>query len=374
MNRIENINVTNKTIILRCDFNVPIKDNIIDDSTRIEKSLKTIKYLLDNNCKIIILSHLGRIEKESDKESNSLFTVANKLSKLLNKQIIFINACYGQKIYNLVKEKPLGSIILLENTRYMDIPNKLESNNNQELSKYWASLGDIYINDAFGVCHRAHASTAGIANYLPSAIGFLVEEELDNLNKLVNVQEHPYTIFMGGAKIEDKLPLIESILPKCDYLLTGGGIANSFLKAKGIDVKDSLATNNLELLNKIKELLITYKDKIILPEDYVIDDNKILDIGLNTINNYNKYIMNSKLIFINGTPGLFEQEKYSNGTKEIFNTLKNSNATVIVGGGDTLNASQKLGYDKCFSFYSSGGGATLEYIASGTLKAFEAMK
>jgi phosphoglycerate kinase len=374
MNRIENIDLTNKTVILRCDFNVPIKDNIIEDSTRIEKSLKTINYLLDKNCKIIILSHLGRIEKESDKQSNSLLPVANKLSKLLNKQIIFINACCGQEIYNIVKEKPLGSIILLENTRFMDIPNKLESNNNQELSKYWASLGNIYINDAFGVCHRAHASTAGIANYLPSAIGFLVEEELDNLNKLVNVQEHPYTIFMGGAKIEDKLPLIESILPKCDYLLTGGGIANSFLKAKGIDVKDSLATNNLELLNKIKELLITYKDKIVLPEDYVIDDNKILDIGLNTINKYNKYIMNSKLVFINGTPGLFEQEKYSTGTSEIFKALKNSNATVIVGGGDTLNASQKLGYDKCFSFYSSGGGATLEYIASGTLKAFEAMK
>lgn len=371
MKRIEEIDVLNKRIILRCDFNVPINNNIIEDDTRIQKSLKTINYLLENNCKVIILSHLNRIKSEEDKLNNSLLPVAKHLSELLNKEVTFVNNCYGERVKEIVDSKPLGSVILLENTRFMDYPNKLESENNLQLAMFWSSLGDIFINDAFGTLHRVHASTAGIAKYLPNCIGFLVEEEIDNLNKLINVQERPYTIFMGGAKIEDKLPIIESLLPKCDYLLVGGGIANSFLKAQGKDIGLSLATDNEELLAKLKTLLNTYQEKIIMPTDFVIDNNKILDVGNNTLENYQDIISDSKLIFMNGTPGLFEEDKYAFGTQKLFLLLKESNAYVILGGGDTLNAAKKFGYGKSFAFYSSGGGATLEYIANGTLNVFK---
>lgn len=374
MKTLRDIDVENKSVIIRCDFNVPMEDNIIKDNSKIKKSLKTLKYLLSNNCKIIILSHFGRVKSAEDKKKNTLKYVAKELANLLGQDVKFVDQCYGEKVKEFVYSCKNGEVILLENTRIMDYPEKLESKNNLALAEFWASLGEVFINDAFGSLHRAHASTAGIAKFLPSAIGFLVEEELTNLNILIHNTPHPFTVFMGGAKVDDKLPIIKSLLDRCDYLLTGGGIANSFLKAKGADVGESIATNDEDILKELIDLLGKYKNKIILPYDFTIDDGIIYDIGSKSLELYKKYIDKSEIIFVNGTCGKFEDDRFTEGTSGLFNILKNSNKKVIVGGGDTASAVKKFGYEDSFAFVSSGGGATLEYIADGKLAALEWME
>ena len=374
MKRIEEINVDNKSVVLRCDFNVPVENNIIKDDAKIKKSLKTINYLLNHNCKVIILSHFGRVKTEADVKVNSLYLVGERLATLLNKSVKFLDNCYGEEVKNVVDNANLGDVLLLENTRIMDLYGKLESGNDLKLAEYWASLGDIYINDAFGSLHRAHASTAGIAKFLPHAIGFLVEDELKHLDILINNTPKPFCVFMGGAKVDDKLPLIESLLTRCDYLLTGGGIANSFLKARGADVGSSIATNNEEVLSKLKDLMIRYKGKIVMPVDFTLDDGVIYDLGSKSIDLYAKYINHSEIIFVNGTCGKFEDERFREGTENLFKVLASSGKTVIVGGGDTASAVLKFGYNDKFTFVSSGGGATLEYIADKKLKALEWME
>ena len=374
MNTLKDIDIKNKNVIIRCDFNVPMEGNVIKDNSKIVKSIKTLKYLIDNNCRVVILSHFGRVKSEEDKEKNTLRYVGQELSNLLQREVKFVDKCMGEKVKEFVNSCNKGDVILLENTRIMDYPEKLESSNNLELARFWASLGDIFINDAFGSMHRAHASTAGICKYLPSAIGFLVEDELNHLNILVKDTPHPFCVFMGGAKVDDKLPIIKSLLDRCDYLLLGGGIANSFLKAKGANVGLSVATNDETILSELNELMSKYKGKIILPIDFTIDDGIIYDIGSKSIEMYKKYIMDSEIIFVNGTCGKFEDDRFTEGTKGLFEALKISNKKVIVGGGDTVSAVSKFGYENSFYYLSSGGGATLEYIADGTLKALEWMK
>ena len=374
MNTLKDIDIKNKNVIIRCDFNVPMEGNVIKDNSKIVKSIKTLKYLIDNNCRVVILSHFGRVKSEEDKEKNTLKYVGQELSNLLQREVKFVDKCMGEKVKEYVYSCNKGDVILLENTRIMDYPEKLESSNNLELAKFWASLGDIFINDAFGSMHRAHASTAGICKFLPSAIGFLVEDELNHLNILVKETPHPFCVFMGGAKVDDKLPIIKSLLDRCDYLLLGGGIANSFLKAKGANVGLSVATNDEAILSELNELMNKYKGKIILPIDFTIDDGIIYDIGSKSIDMYKKYIMDSEIIFVNGTCGKFEDDRFTEGTKGLFEALKISNKKVIVGGGDTVSAVSKFGYENSFYYLSSGGGATLEYIADGTLKALEWMK
>ena len=374
MNTLKDILVNNKSVVIRCDFNVPMEGAKITDNSKIVKSLDTLKYLLNNNCKIVILSHFGRVKSEEDKSKNTLKYVGRELANLLDHEVKFVSECYGEKVRDIVMNSKLGDVILLENTRFMDYPEKLESSNDLELAKFWASLGEIYINDAFGSMHRAHASTAGIAKYLPHAIGFLVEEELNNLEILIKDTPRPFVVFMGGAKVDDKLPIIKSLINRCDYLLLGGGIANSFLKAKGANIGDSLATNDDDILKEIKELLKNYSDKIKLPIDFTIDNGIIYDIGNKSIDMYKKYIDEASIIFVNGTCGKFEDDRFTEGTIMLFETLKNSGKTVIIGGGDTASAVKKFGYENAFSFISSGGGATLEYIADKTLKALEWMK
>ena len=256
----------------------------------------------------------------------------------------------------------------------MDVPTKKESGNDLELAKYWASLGDVYINDAFGSMHRAHASTAGIAKFLPHTIGFLVMDELEHLNILISGTPHPFTVFMGGAKVDDKLPIIKSLIDRCDYLLLGGGIANSFLKAKGADVGNSLATSDENVLNELRELMDKNKGKIVLPVDFTIDDGVIYDLGNRSIDLYKKYIDNSEIIFVNGTCGKFEDERFMEGTENLFKALATTSGKVIIGGGDTASACSKFGFENKFYYISSGGGATLEYIADGNLKALEWME
>ena len=221
MKTIKDIDLNNKSVVVRVDYNVPVEDGIIKDNSKISKSLETINYLLDRNCKVILLSHFGRVKTENDKLKNTLKPVGKELSNLLRKPVKFVNACYGDKVKETVQNTKNGEVILLENTRFMDLDGKRESGNDLELAAFWASLGDVFINDAFGSMHRAHASTAGIAKYLEHGIGFLVEKELANLDILVNNTPHPFGVFMGGAKVDDKLPIIKSLLKRCDYILLG---------------------------------------------------------------------------------------------------------------------------------------------------------
>lgn len=374
MKTIKDIDLKNKKVVIRVDYNVPMENGIIKDSSKIKKSLRSINYLLENNCRVVILSHFGRIKSEEDKAKNSLKIVAKELANLLGKNVKFLDNCYGDKVKNIIDNCGLGEVILLENTRFMDIYEKKESGNDLTLAEYWASLGEVYINDAFGSMHRAHASTAGIAKFLPHAIGFLVMDELEHLNILIHNTPHPFTVFMGGAKVDDKLPIIKSLIERCDYLLVGGGIANSFLKAKGADIGNSIATSDEGILNELKKLMDEYKGKIVLPVDFTIDDGIIYDVGNKSIEVYKKYIDKSEIIFVNGTCGKFEDERFMEGTSNLFKILKDSGKKVIVGGGDTASACIKFGFKDSFDFISSGGGATLEYIADGTLKALEWME
>lgn len=374
MKTIKDIDLKNKKVVIRVDYNVPMENGIIKDSSKIKKSLRSINYLLENNCRVVILSHFGRIKSEEDKAKNSLKVVAKELANLLGKNVKFLDNCYGDKVKSIVDNCGLGEVILLENTRFMDIYEKKESGNDLALAEYWASLGEVYINDAFGSMHRAHASTAGIAKFLPHAIGFLVMDELEHLNILIHNTPHPFTVFMGGAKVDDKLPIIKSLIERCDYLLVGGGIANSFLKAKGADIGNSIATSDEGILNELKKLMDEYKGKIVLPVDFTIDDGIIYDVGNKSIEVYKKYIDKSEIVFVNGTCGKFEDERFMEGTSNLFKILKDSGKKVIVGGGDTASACIRFGFKDSFDFISSGGGATLEYIADGTLKALEWME
>lgn len=374
MKTIKDIDLKNKKVVIRVDYNVPMENGIIKDSSKIKKSLRSINYLLENNCRVVILSHFGRIKSEEDKIKNSLKIVAKELANLLGKNVKFLDNCFGDKVKSIVDNCGLGEVILLENTRFMDIYDKKESGNDLALAEYWASLGEVYINDAFGSMHRAHASTAGIAKFLPHAIGFLVMDELEHLNILIHNAPHPFTVFMGGAKVDDKLPIIKSLIERCDYLLVGGGIANSFLKAKGADIGNSIATSDEGILNELKKLMDEYKGKIVLPVDFTIDDGIIYDVGNKSIEVYKKYIDKSEIVFVNGTCGKFEDERFMEGTSNLFKILKDSGKKVIVGGGDTASACIKFGFKDSFDFISSGGGATLEYIAAGTLKALEWME
>lgn len=364
-------NIENKKVIVRVDYNVPVDNGKVLDDSKIQKSLKTINYLLEHNCSVILLSHFGRIKVPDDKANNTLKPVYEVLESLLNVDVKFIDNPVGPEVINSCKELKNKEVILLENTRYCDYPEKLESNNSNNLARYWASLGEVFVVDAFASLHRNHASVSGISAFLPTYYGFLVEAELKSLDPVVNDIEHPFLVFMGGAKVDDKLGYIKGLLPKCDYLLLGGGIANSFLYALGYDVSDSLCTSDELTLEEIRSLVETYKDKVILPIDFEFNGTKIYDLGERSINKYISYLQKSKTIFINGTCGKFEEPPYDKGTMKLFSALKDVDAIKIAGGGDTLNAISKFNLESNFTFLSSGGGASLEYISDGKLNAIE---
>lgn len=381
MKTINEINVENKTILLRCDLNVSIKNNKILSDERIKASLKTINYLIEKNAKVIIMSHLGKIKEEKDKDKNSLFIVYKRLCELLKTKVLFSSDTKGKILEEKIKSLKPGEVLLMENTRFEDLNEEAESKCNVTLSKYWASLGDIFINDAFGMTHRKHASNYGIAKYLPSAIGFLVEEELNGLEGIIK-PEHPFIVVMGGAKVNDKLDIITKILPKCDYLLIGGGIANSFL---GTTYNIGKSLTNEEKYPELKKLLDIYKEKIILPSDVVIENNNkvttknvdainnediIYDIGKETIKKYKAYIESAKTIFLNGTMGMYEEPKYGDGTKKILKAISNQEAYTVIGGGDALTSAEHFKING-FNFISTGGGASLDYLANEKLKCLD---
>lgn len=388
MKTLKDINIENKKVIIRCDFNVPIKDGKIIDDTRIVSSLDTIKYCLEKNAKIILLSHLGRIKETSDLEKNNLLPVAKRLEELLEKKVTFISKTRGKELEDAISNMNPKDIILIQNTRYEDLDGKKESSNDEELGKYWASLADFFINDAFGTAHRAHASNVGIASHLPSAVGYLVEKELNALSAL-NDPDKPFIVILGGAKVSDKIGVIDNLVKKADKIIIGGGMAFTFLKAKGYEIGRSLVDEeNIEFCQNV---LKTYNNKIVLPidiavssefkdnENYIIKeidniskDEMGLDIGPKTIKLYEDTLKDAKLIVWNGPLGVYEFSNYKVGTDSILQYIVNHNLKTILGGGDIVAAAANY-KDKIYHA-STGGGATLEYMEGKQLPGISVIK
>ncbi len=390
MKTIKDLDINDKKVIIRCDFNVPIKEGKIIDDTRIRAALETINYCIEHNSKIILLSHLGRIKEESDLKKNDLSPVAKRLSELLERDILFSEKTRGPELEAVVDSLKSGDILLIQNTRYEDLDGKKESKNDEELGKYWASLGDVFINDAFGTIHRAHASNVGIASNLDSAVGFLVEKEIQALSTLNN-PERPFVVILGGAKVEDKIGVIENLVTKADKILIGGGMAFTFLKAQGMEIgKSLLDENNIDFCKKI---LSTYPEKIVLPIDFAVTneytndeeyrqkasdnisiDEMGLDIGDKTLENFENILRDSKIVMWNGPLGVYEFEKYKKNTDRLLEYICNNNIKTILGGGDIVAAATQAGYKDKIYHASTGGGATLEYLEGKTLPGLAAIK
>jgi phosphoglycerate kinase len=383
-------NIKNKKVLVRFDFNAPIgKDGVVDNKEdwRIKAAFPTIEHLLEQGAKIILISHLGRPEANKElrikNQEYSLRPVARRLKELLNRKIKFIDDCIGDKVKNEVEKMQKREIILLENLRFY----KEEKNNDKEFAKELASLADIYINDAFSVSHRAHASVSAITKFLPSYAGLLLEKEIKILSDAIHNPKKPATIIIGGAKAETKLPVIKFLIDKFDHILTGGVVANVILKAKGIDTGKSLL-GNIDI-NEAKKIDLENK-KLYMPFDVIvcnskikraelssvgkIGDDKILDIGPDTEELFSKIIADSKMIIWNGPMGKFENEKFSSGTKRIAEAIGKSKGYSIVGGGDTIMALDKFGYLGAADYICTGGGAMLEFLSGNNLPGIKALE
>ena len=388
MKTIKDLKIDNKKVIIRCDFNVPIKEGKIVDNTRIVGALETINYCLDHNCKVILMSHLGRVKEESDLEKNNLYPVAVELAKLLKKDILFSEKTRGEELEEMVNSMDNKDVLLIQNTRYEDLDGKKESSNDPELGKYWASLGEVFINDAFGTIHRAHASNVGIATNLPSAVGFLIEKELNALTQL-DKPERPFMVILGGAKVADKIGVIENLITKADKILIGGGMAFTFLKAKGLEIGKSLLDE--ENIDFCKKVLKNYSDKIVLPVDCAVtneytNDEKYrvkdiediskdemgLDIGPKSLELFEDTIKDAKILVWNGPLGVYEFDKYKKGTNDLLKYIVDNKIKAILGGGDIVAAAADY-KDKIYHV-STGGGATLEYLEGKKLPGLESIK
>ena len=369
-----------KKVLVRVDFNVPLKDGVITDDNRIVQALPTIKYLIDHNAKVILFSHLGKVKSEEDKAKLSLRPVAERLSELLEKPVTFVPETRGEKLEAAINALKEGDVLLFENTRFEDLDGKKESKNDPELGKYWASLGDLFVNDAFGTAHRAHASNVGIASQLESAAGFLMEKEIKFIGGAVDNPERPFVAILGGAKVSDKIGVINSLLDKADKVLIGGGMAYTFFKAMGREVGLSLL--ELDRVELAKEIMEKAGDKLVLPIDNVVAkefsndavativasdaipaDQEGLDIGPKTVELFASYLKDAKTVVWNGPMGVFELPNFAKGTIGVCEAIANlEGATTIIGGGDSAAAAISLGYADKFTHISTGGGASLEYL------------
>lgn len=384
---VSDVDVKDKKVLVRVDFNVPIKDGVIGDDNRIVAALPTIKYIIENGGKAILLSHLGRIKSDEDKKSLSLSPVAKRLGELLEKPVTFVPSNEGKEVEDAINNMKDGDVVVLENTRFQDIDNdfgKRESKNDPKLGEYWASLGDVFVNDAFGTAHRSHASNVGIATAMkaagkPAAAGFLLEKEIKFLGNAVANPVHPFVTILGGAKVSDKIGVITNLIPKADHIIIGGGMAYTFLKAQGHNIGKSLVED--EKVEFAKELLEKAGDKLVLPIDHVaatefnndaasevvgqdIPDNEMgLDIGPKTIELFKKTLEGAKTVVWNGPMGVFEMPNFAKGTLEVGRALADlPDATTIVGGGDSTAAAKQLGIAPKLTHISTGGGASLEYL------------
>jgi len=384
---VRDIDVTGKRVLVRVDFNVPIKDGKVADDTRIVAALPTIRYLIEHGAKVILMSHLGRPKGKVVPEM-SLRPVAERLSELLGREVKFVPDCIGPEAEAAVAAMKPGDVILLENTRF----HPEEKKNDPEFAKKLASLGDLFVNDAFGSAHRAHASTEGVAHYLPAVAGFLMEKELNVLGRLLEAPEHPFIAILGGAKISDKIGVIRNLLTRVDGLLIGGGMANTFLKAEGYEVGESLVEEDSVPL--AKELLESAAGLIHLPVDAVVADRfapdadskvvgvdrvppgwRILDIGPATVAHFANRLSGAKTVFWNGPMGVFEFPKFAEGTFAIARVLADlKDAVTIIGGGDSVAAVKESGLADRMTHISTGGGASLELLEGKTLPGVAALE
>lgn len=389
---VEDVDMTGKRVLVRCDFNVPMDENRnITDDRRIKSALPTIKYILENDGKVVLMSHLGRPKGEAKKEF-SLEPVAKRLADLLGREVIFAedDEVVGESAKKAVSEMEIGDVVLLQNTRFR----KEEKKNEEEFAKSLASLGDIFVNDAFGTAHRAHASNVGVSNHLPSAIGYLVKRELDIMAGAISNPERPFLAILGGAKVTDKIGVIENLLDKVDSLIIGGGMSYTFLNAKGHEVGTSLLEK--DKVNLAKELMEKAEQKnvkLLLPVDIVITkefkndseyktvnidsipkDMMGLDIGEKTRDLFSEEIKNSKTVIWNGPMGVFEMENFAKGTNRIAEAMAESDATTIIGGGDSAAAVEKTGLNDKMTHISTGGGASLELFEGKKLPGIEAIE
>ena len=379
---IRDIDLKGKKVLVRVDFNVPLKNGQISDENRIVEALPTLRYILENKGKAIVFSHLGRVKDESEKASSSLLIVAQRLSEHLNQEVIFIPETRGKMLENAINSLEEGQILMFENTRFEDLDGKKESKNDPELGKYWASLGDVFVNDAFGTAHRAAASNVGIASHIKETVaGFLLEKEINFIGGTLEHPERPFVAILGGAKVSDKIEVIQNLLKIADKVLIGGGMAFTFFKAMGKEVgKSLLETDKIDLAKELLELangkielgydVYTGKsfdantEKNIRHIDDMPNDEMGLDIGPKTVDIFKSFIKDAKTVVWNGPLGVFEFEAFSYGTKEIATAIANikDQATTIIGGGDSAAAVIQLGLSKGFTHISTGGGASLEYL------------
>ncbi|MEG0822949.1 MAG: phosphoglycerate kinase [Erysipelotrichaceae bacterium] len=379
---VKDLEVSGKRVIVRVDFNVPRKDGVITNDNRIIQALPTIKYLVENKAKVILMSHLGKVDHKdadktaSDKAKNNMDIVATRLAEVVDTKVTFVPVTRGPELEEAVENLQDGQIVLMQNTRY----EKGESKNDPELAKYWASLGDLFVEDAFGSVHRAHASTAGIPSILPSALGFLVEKEVKMLGAAVDTPVRPFVAIIGGAKVSDKIAVVDNLLKIADKVLIGGGMAYTFLKAQGYNVGKSLVEE--DKLELAKEYLAKADGKLLLPIDHVCADKFAedaktviaandaipadymgLDIGPKSIELYKEALAGAKTVVWNGPMGVFEMKPFAKGTLEVCTAIAAlPGATTVIGGGDSAAAAIQLGFAEKFSHISTGGGASLEYM------------
>ncbi|CUR39724.1 Phosphoglycerate kinase [Limosilactobacillus reuteri] len=382
---VEDLPLEGKKVLMRVDFNVPIKDGVVGDDNRIVAALPTIKYVIDHGGRAILFSHLGRIKKEEDKPGLSLRPVAERLSNLLNKPVTFVPVTEGKQLEDAIDNMKNGDVLLVQNTRYEDVKDgeyvKRESGNDPELGKYWASLGDVFVNDAFGTAHRKHASNVGIATNMPgkAAAGYLMEKEIKFLGDAVDNPERPFVAILGGAKVSDKIGVIDNLLDKADKIIIGGGMAYTFYAAKGIKVGNSLVEK--DKIDVAKQILDKAGDKLVLPIDNVVADKfnndadtkvvegdiddgwMALDIGPKSVEEFKNVLKDAKTVVWNGPMGVFEMPNFAKGTLEIGKFLGTlTDATTIVGGGDSTAAVKELGVADKLTHISTGGGASLTYL------------
>jgi phosphoglycerate kinase len=385
---LKDLNVTGKKVLVRVDFNVPLENGIITDDNRVLQAIPTIEDIVSRGGKAILFSHLGRVKKEEDKASLSLEVVAQHLSKLMDKPVEFINKTRGIELETAISNMNNGDILMFENTRFEDVPGKKESGNDAELGKYWASLGDVFVNDAFGTAHRSHASNVGIANNIDEvAAGYLLEKEIKFIGEAVDTPERPFVAILGGAKVGDKIGVIENLLKKADKILIAGGMTYNFYKAQGYEIGKSIC--ELDKVDLAKELLAKANGKIVLPVDVKVTkvedfsklgetkeedidvvafdqmpaDKEGLDIGPKTLEMYKEVLKDAKTVVWNGPAGVFEVDAFAKGTIGICDVIASlDSATTIIGGGDSAAAAIQFGYRDQVTHISTGGGASLEYL------------
>jgi len=383
---VKDIDLKGKRVLMRVDFNVPMQDGKVTDDKRIRASLPTIQYVLDQGASLTLMSHLGR-PKGGPSPEFSLKAAAETLAGLLGRPVKMAPDCVGPEVEKMAKALKPGEVLMLENTRF----HTGEEKNDLDLAKQMAALGDVYVNDAFGSAHRAHSSTEGVARFLPAVSGFLMEQELEYLGRATANPEHPYIAILGGAKISDKIAVVENLLKKCDKLIIGGGMANTFLAAKGYNMQDSLVESGS--IEVAKQIMANAGDKLLLPVDAVVADKfeaeaaskvvdvdnvpagwRIMDIGPKSIQLFENAIKGAKLIVWNGPMGVFEMPKFADGTFAIAKALADSGAMTVIGGGDSASAVKKAGVAKKMTHVSTGGGASLEFLEGKELPGVAALQ